>query len=157
MKVTKNYTFNPDEKRSECKICGIQSFAHLHTVGTLPKDFVMLPGKVVEVQNVVFDDITTINKKKCTQCKDFFLGKTVQVCVEHSLKCDLCGDIAREYNNWGIKWNLCYNCADLPMKSLTKISKLAQQKVKGELQTLLTQGHGGGNWRRLINDLIDKL
>jgi len=37
--ITKDHTFRPDGKYTECKICGICSFPHIHRVGTLPKDF----------------------------------------------------------------------------------------------------------------------
>jgi len=32
-----------------------------------------------------------------------------------------------------------------------------EQIVKAELEKILEQGHGGGNWRRLIMEAIEKL
>ena len=37
------------------------------------------------------------------------------------------------------------------------LAKFISQIVKAELEKILEQGHGGGNWRRLIMEAIEKL
>lgn len=41
--------------------------------------------------------------------------------------------------------------------NMQRLSDMVQESVKGSLKEILQNGHGGGNWRRLITNLLESL
>lgn len=54
--IKEDFTFYPDGKYTECKICGICAFPHIHRTGTSPKDF----EQIIEKEKLPSEEIREI-------------------------------------------------------------------------------------------------